>query len=77
MSPNHPASNLAAALSVSWVFIPLLAAVFGLPALMAGGMAAGAWHDTRVLHHWLVLVRLVGSSIRQTRAAFCKFHTQE
>jgi hypothetical protein len=31
----------AAALSVSSVALPLLVGVFGLPALMAGGMAAG------------------------------------
>ncbi len=31
----------AAALSLSWVVVPLFMAMFGLPALMMGGMAAG------------------------------------
>ena len=31
----------AAALSLSWVVVPLAVAVFGMPALMAGGLAAG------------------------------------
>ncbi|PRW61587.1 heterogeneous nuclear ribonucleo F isoform A [Chlorella sorokiniana] len=56
----------AAALSMSWVFIPLLAAVFGMPALMAGGMAAGVFATAAAgafLLPTLVQLALIGGGL--------------